>query len=77
MWLLRSTSLVSFSFDTWAGSSEEDLASFAHSIPSLCSIVARQHTGIPILSFLDEEGRIIKRTLGNTIESEYRSNYIL
>lgn len=75
--LLHSTSFVTFSFDTWEGSSEDDMTTFAHSIASLCSIVARQHTGIPVLSFLDRDGRIVKRLLGNAIESEYRKNYIL
>lgn len=75
--LLRSASLVTFSFDAWEGSSEDDLAAFAHSIASLCSIVARQHTGIPVLSLLDRDGRIVKRVLGNAIESKYRNNYIL
>ncbi len=75
--LLHSTSLVTFSFAAWEGSSEEDLTAFAYNIASLCSIVARQHTGIPVLSFFDEDGRVVKRLLGNAIESEFRSNYIL
>lgn len=75
--MLHSTSLVSFSFDTWEGSSEDDLVAFAHSIASLCSIAARQHTGIPVLSFFDQDGRIVKRMLVDAIESEFRRNYIL
>jgi hypothetical protein len=66
-----------FSFDACEGSSEDDLTMFAHSIASLCSVVARQHTGIPVLSFLDQEGRVVKRVLGNATESQYRRNYIL
>jgi hypothetical protein len=75
--LLRSTSLVTFSFAAWEGSSEGDLVAFAYSIASLCSIVARQHTGIPVLSFFDQDGRIVKRLLGDAIESEFRKYYIL
>jgi hypothetical protein len=75
--LLRSTSLVTFSFAAWEGASEDDLIAFAHNIASLCSVVARQHTGIPVLSFFDQDGRVVKRLLGNAIESDFRSNYIL
>jgi hypothetical protein len=75
--LLRSTALVAFSFAAWEGSSEHDLAAFAYSIASLCSVVARQHTGVPVLSFLDEHGRVVKRRLANAIESPFREDYIL
>jgi hypothetical protein len=74
---LRSTALVTFSFTAWEGSTEGDLAAFAQSIASLCSIAARQHTGVPVLSFLDQDGRVVKRMLGNAIESAFRKSYIL
>jgi hypothetical protein len=75
--LLHSTALVTFSFDAWDGSSEKDLEGFAHSVASLCSVVARQHTGIPVLSLLDSQGRVVKRMLVDAIESEFRSSYVL
>jgi hypothetical protein len=39
--------------------------------------VARQHTGVPVLSFLDEGGRAVKRMLGNAVESEFRKAYVV
>jgi hypothetical protein len=53
------------------------LEGFAHSVASLCSVVARQHTGIPVLSLLDSQGRVVKRMLVDAIESEFRSSYVL
>jgi len=75
--LLPTTSLTTFSFSAWEGASDDDLTAFAHSIAGLCGIVARQHTGVPVLAFLDREGRVVKRLLGNAIESEFRPDYIL
>ncbi len=74
---IRSTALVTFSFDSWEGASEADLEAFAHDVKGLCTIVARQQTGLPVLSFLDTNGRPVKRLLGNPIESRYRRSYIL
>ena len=69
--------LVAFSFDVWDNSSEAELADFAFQIAGLCGLVARQHTGIPLLSFLDREGRPIKRLLIRPLESPFREGYIL
>ena len=75
--MLRSGALVSFSFAAWEGATESDLADFANNVASLCSIVAWQHTGVPVLSFVDQEGRVIKRRLGNAIESDFSNNNVL
>jgi hypothetical protein len=75
--ILRSTALVAFTFDVWADASEEELTTFTYDIASLCGIVARQHTGVPVLSFLDENGHVVKRVVGNPIESPFRSQYAL
>lgn len=75
--LLWSTALLTFSFSTWEGASEDDLVTFADHVGSLCSIVAQQHTGIPVLTFLDNEGRAVKRILGDAIESRFRQSYVL
>ncbi len=75
--LLHSTALSTFSFDAWDGASVDELARFADNVASLCSVVARQHTGIPVLAFVDDQGRVVRRRLGNAIESEFRSDYIL
>jgi hypothetical protein len=75
--LLRSTALVTFSFAAWEGATQDDLTAFAHNVASLCSIVARQHTGVPVLSFIDHDGRVVKRMLGDAIESAFRKDYVL
>lgn len=69
--------LLTFSFNTWEGASETELVDFAHDIAGLCGIAARQHTGIPVLSFLDCEGQIIKHLLGDPLKSRYREQYAL
>ncbi len=75
--ILNSTALTTFSFAPLEGASEDQLAAFAHNVASLCSVVAQQHTGIPVLTYLDQEGRVIKRLIGNAIESDFRGNYII
>jgi len=75
--VLRTSALTTFSFAAWEGATEEDLSAFAYGIASLCGIVAQQHTGIPILTFLDKDGRVIKRLLNNAVESDFRSDYCL
>jgi hypothetical protein len=75
--LLHTTALTTFSFAAWEGATTDDLSSFADNIASLCSVVARQHTGIPVLTFLDQEGRVVKRRLCDSIESEFRTGYVL
>jgi hypothetical protein len=74
---IHSAALARFSFDAWEGASEGELEAFAHDIKGLCTVVARQHTGLPVLTFLDDRGRPVKRLLGNPVESNYRRNYIL
>jgi len=75
--VLRSAALCEFSFDAWEGVSETELSTFAYNIAGLCSLVARQHTRISVLTFSDQLGRPIKRMLGNVLESRFRDDYIL
>jgi len=75
--VLGTTSFVTFSFAAWPGASDSDLADFAHNVSSLCSCVVGQHTGIPILSFFDVGGRVIRRIVGSSIESKFRDNCVL
>jgi hypothetical protein len=75
--VLRSAALTEFRFDAWPGATEDELATFAYNVSTLCSVVARQHTGVPLLSFLDGTGRVVKRLISSPVESNYRSNYVL
>jgi hypothetical protein len=75
--IIPGTSLTTFSFLTWPGASEEDLMTFAHNVASLCSYVVGQHTGIPVLSFFDADGRVVRRTIGEATESQFRAGNLL
>jgi hypothetical protein len=75
--LVRSTSLVDFTFAAWAGACDGDLVKFAHNVSGLCGIVAGQLTGIPVLSLFDAEGRVVRRILNGAIESPIRDDYAL
>jgi hypothetical protein len=75
--VMESTALVKFTFDAWDGASEADLSELAYQIASLCGVVARQQTGLPVLSFLDTDGKPVKRLLCNVVESKFRDRYIL
>lgn len=74
---IGSTSFVTFSFKAWANASDQDLSDFAEDVASLCSYVVAQHTGIPILSFFDADGRVVRRMLGSRISSKFRDDCIL
>ena len=71
------TSFVTFSFAAWPEATDEELISFAHNISSLCSYVAGQHTGIPILSFLDAEGLVVRRLIRQAVQSKFRDDNAL
>jgi hypothetical protein len=75
--LIPATALVTFSFSAWPNASEQELSKFALNVASLCSYVAGQHTGVPVLSFHDSGGKVVRRTLGSAIESKFRRNYAL
>jgi hypothetical protein len=70
--IIASTALVTFSFATRPGEAEGELTTLAQNVASLCSYVVGQHTGVPVLSFFDAEDRVVRRTLGQAIESEFR-----
>jgi hypothetical protein len=74
---LRSAALTECSFAAWEGATEGDLIDFADDVARLCCIVARQHTGIPVLSFIASDGSVVRRTIRNPVESQFRRNYAL
>lgn len=71
--VLRTTALTTFQFDAWDGATTEELAEFADNIAGLCGIVGQQHTGIPVLSFLDGAGKVVERRVREPLESRFRS----
>ena len=75
--LIPTTSLATFSFRAWPGASDAELVTFAHNVSTLCYYVFGQHTGVPILSFFDESGRVVRRILGDVIQSKFRDNCYL
>jgi hypothetical protein len=75
--LMGTTSFATFSFRAWPVASDEELALFARNVSSLCSYVAGQHTGIPVLSLLDGEGRVVRRLLNEVVESRFRNGHAL
>lgn len=75
--LMGTTSFVTFTFAAWPGASDEDLIGFAHNISSMCSYVAGQHTGIPVVSFIDAAGRIVRRSIGCAVQSKFRADCAL
>jgi len=72
-----SPALTTFSFPAWEDASDDELFDFALSVAWLCAVVVRQHTGVPVLAFLDEHDRVVKRLIGNPVESNYRGDSIL
>ncbi|HTU21404.1 MAG TPA: hypothetical protein VMG10_25425 [Gemmataceae bacterium] len=75
--IISSTALVTFTFAAWLGASDCELTTFAYNVASLCSYVVRQHTGIPVLSFFDSDGRVVRRTLVQAIQSKIRPSCAL
>lgn len=75
--VIATTSFVNFSFAAWPDASDEELTEFADNISTLCSYVAGQHTGVPILTFFDTAGRIVRRTLRGVVESKFRNDHAL
>jgi hypothetical protein len=66
-----------FSFGAWEGASDEELATFAYDVASLCSYAVGQPTGVPVLTLLDAAGRAVKRIVGHAVESDFRPGGIL
>jgi hypothetical protein len=75
--MIASTSFATFSFSAWPGASAEELTTFAYNVASLCSYVAGQQTGVPVLSFFDAAGRVVRRTLAEVIQSKFRDDCAL
>jgi len=75
--VLNAAAFATFSFTAWDGASEDELVTFSHDISSLCTYATGQHTGIPVLSFLDSSGRIIKKLIRSPVESKFRMRGIL
>jgi hypothetical protein len=74
---IKAAAINDFSFDAWEAATDEQLYAFADSVAGLSGCVARQQTGVPILTFLDRDGVTIKHLLTNQIESPFRRDYIL
>jgi hypothetical protein len=75
--LIGTTSFVTFSFTAWPGASDEELIAFAQSVSSLCCYVVGQHTDIPVLSFFDAAGRVVRRSIKGVIQSKFRADCAL
>jgi len=75
--ILRTAALTTLSFEAWPEAREEELIDFARDVASLCGIVTKQHTGLPIISLLDASGSPIKRIVVNPVESDFRRDSIL
>ena len=75
--ILRTPALTSFSFDVWAGASEQELMTFAQDVASLCAYAVGQHTGVTVLSLFDQDGQVIRRIIGNPVESRFKRGGIL
>ena len=75
--VIGTASFATFSFAAWPGASDEELAAFAHNVSSLCCYVAGQHTGIPVLSFFDADGRVVRRLLYGVVQSKFRAGNAL
>lgn len=75
--MIGPAALASFSFTSWPGATEEELMGFASDIAGLCGTVACQHTGIPLVTLADANGRPVKRFITNPIKSSFRDEYIL
>src|SRR6185437_4145682 len=75
--IIPSAALVTFSFEAWPGATDDELTGFAHHVASLCYYIVGQHTGIPVLSFLDKDGRVVRRTIAASIQSKFRPGNIL
>jgi hypothetical protein len=75
--LLRSAAFTKFSFAAWEGASEEDLITFAQDVASLCTFAIGQHSGVPVLTFLDGNGEVVKRFVWQSMESRVRRGGVL
>lgn len=71
--VIGTTSLATFTFAAWPRASDDELMAFAHNVSSLCSYVVGQHTGIPVISLYDAEGRVVRRILRGVVESRFRA----
>ena len=70
--LIDAPAFVTFSFNAWPGASEKALLGFANSVSTLLAYVVGQHTGIPVVSFIDPAGHVVRRTLNDSVESAFR-----
>jgi hypothetical protein len=75
--VIGTASFVEFSFDSWSGATLEELTDFAQRISTFCQYVACQHTGIPVLSFVDSADNVVQRTIGAVIQSKFREKHAL
>jgi hypothetical protein len=69
---LHTASLNVMTFKVWQGATEEEVVEFAHQVARLCALISEQHSGLPVVDLLDEGGRVVKRFIGQTVESRLR-----
>jgi hypothetical protein len=74
--IISNTAFLSFSFDNWEGATVDDMNAFAQNIASFCALIDQQHTGIPVISFLDDQDRVIIRLIYDPIDSACRANTV-
>jgi hypothetical protein len=75
--LLRCASLCSLSFEAQPSTAiVDDLAQLAYDVASLCTILAQQHVGVPIVSFCAANGQVVARWIRDAIESRYRDRTV-
>ena len=69
--------LVEFSFEPWTGASDSELLEFAGQVAGLIGLAAQQHTGLPLITFFDTNGKPAKRFLADPLRSNFQREYIL
>lgn len=74
---IRSTSLVSFAFEATPSDTRDGILKMVHNIAGLCGIVMQQHTGTPVVEFIDHLGKPITRLLFDVVESKFDDRCIL
>ena len=69
---VKSPALCAFEFAVAPEESDDSMRNFAHDVAALCSVASGQHTGLPVVTMLDEIGHPVRRYIGDPIESALR-----
>lgn len=75
--LVRSASVIEFSFEAWDEASEGELMSFADEVATAGAFVAGQLTNLMMLELLDEAGQVSKRIVPQPVVSPFTSRRVL